>query len=146
MGTISLTFTGATMEEVARLVAAWSPPASAAPGAVTSAVIVATTSWGNSAAIGRVLSGVHGAQSRRLLRRIAEAGLRGEHVQLSDALVSEFGVTGGTAFAGMIGPVNRRANAIMGRSLIGYPSTDPKARIWQIAPDDARAVLAALAK
>jgi hypothetical protein len=146
MGTISITFTGASMEEVARLITAWAPPASAGASGATPAVPVATTSWGNAAAITRVMSGVHGAQSRRLLRRIAEAGLKGDHVQLSEALIVEFGVTGGTAFAGMIGPVNRRANAIMGRYLIDYPSADPKARIWQIAPDDARAVLAALGK
>jgi hypothetical protein len=32
----------------------------------------------------------------------------------------------------------------MGRALIDHPSADPRARIWRIAPEDARAVLEAL--
>jgi hypothetical protein len=78
------------------------------------------------------------------LRYLAEAGLKGEIVKLSDSLVREFEVNSGTAFAGMIGPVNRRAARIMGRLLIDYPSADPTARIWRISPSDAAAVLEAL--
>lgn len=141
MGTISLTFTGSTMEEVARLVGAWVPPVALAG---TSRAEAPSSTADDAAVIRRVLSGVHGQQSRRLLRYLAEAGLRDESVKLSDALVREFGVAGGTAFAGMIGPVNRRAEKVMGRYLIDYPSADPKARVWRIAPEDAQAVLDAL--
>jgi hypothetical protein len=81
-------------------------------------------------------------KSPRLLRLLAEAGMKGDVVKLSDALIREFGVSGGTAFAGMIGPVNRRAMAIMGRSLIQYP--EPNVSLWRIAPEDARAVLDSL--
>ena len=141
MGSISLTFTGSTMEEVAHLVASWAPPAPRDIGS-TKAVATSISPANEGAAIGRVLSGVNGHKSRRLLRLLAEAGLKGDVVKLSEALVHEFGVSGGTAFAGMIGPVNRRAKAIMGRSLIDYP--EPKLSIWRITPDDARAVLDAL--
>lgn len=57
---------------------------------------------------------------------------------LSESLVREFGAASGTAFAGMIGPVNRRAAKIVGRPLIEYPSADPAARVWRIAPEDAK--------
>lgn len=142
MGSISITFTGATMEEVVRLVAAWTPPSR---GALASGAPAAPSlPADDTTVIGQVLQGVHGQKSRRLLRLLAEAGLTGADVQLSASLIRDFGVTSGTAFAGMIGPVNRRANALMGRSLIDYPSADPKDRIWRIAPPDAAAVLACL--
>jgi hypothetical protein len=141
MGTISLTFTGSTMDEVARLVAAWTPPAAGALGAAA----VASASPGDEViAIGRVLEGIHGPKSRQLLHYLAEAGLRGETVKLSESLVREFKVNSGTAFAGMIGPINRRAGRIMGRPLIDYPSADAKARVWRTSPTDAAAVLKAL--
>ena len=143
MGSISLTFTGASMDEVARLVAAWVPPAPRDAGR-TKAVATSISPANEGAAIGRVLSGVNGHKSRRLLRLLAAAGLKSDVVKLSEALVHEFGVSGGTAFAGMIGPVNRRAMAILGRPLIDNAASDPSARVWRIGPEDARAVLDAL--
>ena len=145
MTSISITFTGSTMDELLGLIAAWTPGGGAGkPSAIPPAPINATKA-DDAAAIARVLSGVHGEQSRRLLRLLAEAALKDETVKLSAALVQDFGVTGGTAFAGMIGPVNRRAKKVMKRELIDYPSADPKARVWRIAPEDAQAVLDALA-
>jgi hypothetical protein len=141
MGTISLTFTGATMDEVARLVAAWTPLAAGGLGA---APVTPDSPRDDVIAIGQVLEGIHGQKSLQLLRYLAEAGLRDETVKLSDSLVREFEVTSRTAFAGMIGPVNRRARRIMGRLLIEYPSADPRARIWRISQIDAAAVLEAL--
>ena len=143
MGTISLTFTGSSMEEVARLVAAWTPPAHPGP-ASTRAEATPLSAEANAAAVRRVVSRVRCAQSLQLLRLLAEAGMKGENVTLSATLVSEFGVTGGTAFAGMVGPVNRRALAILGRPLIDNAASDPNARAWRIGPGDAGAVLDAL--
>jgi hypothetical protein len=143
MGTISLTFTGSSMDEVTRLVAAWTPPAARRSGGISTAAI-STAPADKAAGIGRVLSGVNGPKSRRLLRLLAEAAMKGEVVTLSASLVRDFGVSGGTAFAGMIGPVNRRAMAILSRPLIDYTASDPNARVWRIAPDDAGAVLDAL--
>ena len=143
MGTISLTFTGSTMEEVARLVAAWKPPAARRSGGISTAA-TSTAPADKAAGIGRVLSGVNGPKSLRLLRLLAEAGIEGKVVTLSATLVSEFGVSGGTAFAGMVGPVNRRAMAVLGRPLIDNAASDPNARAWRIGLEDARAVLDAL--
>jgi len=143
LGTISLTFTGSSMEEVARLVAAWTPPAARRSGGISTAA-ASTSPADEAAGIGRVLSGVNGPKSLRLLRLLAEAGMKEEVVTLSATLVGDFGVSGGTAFAGMIGPVNRRAMAILGRPLIDNAASDPSARAWRIGPEDARAVLDAL--
>jgi hypothetical protein len=143
MGSISLTFTGATLEEVAELVARWAASAPRGTGS-TKTVATPTSPANDAAAIGRVLSGVNGQQSRRLLGLLAEAGLKGDVVKLSEELVHEFGVSGGTAFAGMIGPVNRRTMAILGRPLIDNAASGPHARVWRIGPEDAHAVLEAL--
>ena len=144
MGSISVTFTGATMEEVADLVAAWRPPVTRRSVGAHRAAVASVPPADDAAAIGRVLSGVNGQKSRRLLRLLAEAGMKGEVVTLSASLVRDFGVSGGTAFAGMIGPVNRRAMAVLGRPLIDNAASDPSARVWRIGPEDARAVLDAL--
>ena len=144
MGSISITFSGSTMEEVADLVAAWRPPVTRRSDGAHRAAVAAVPPADVAAAIGRVLSGVNGQKSRRLLRLLADAGVKGEVVTLSATLVSDFGVSGGTAFAGMIGPVNRRAMAILGRPLIDNAASDPNARAWRIGPEDARAVLDAL--
>ena len=144
MGSISVTFTGSTMDEVAQLVAAWRPPVTRRSDGTNRTAVASVPPADAAAAIGRVLSGVNGQKSRRLLRLLADAGVKGEVVTLSATLVSDFGVSGGTAFAGMIGPVNRRAMAILGRPLIDNAAADPNARAWRIGPEDARAVLDAL--
>ena len=144
MGSISITFSGSTMEEVAGLVAAWKPPVTRRSDGTQRAAVAAVPPADAAAAIGRVLSGVNGQKSRRLLRLLAEAGTKGEVVTLSASLVRDFGGSGGTAFAGMIGPVNRRAVAVLGRPLIDNAASDPNARAWRIGLEDARAVLDAL--
>jgi hypothetical protein len=141
MGSLSITFHGASMDDIARDVAGWL--AGLGAGLRTGASEVTERGPNSVAAIAKVLSGVHGEQSRRLLRQLAEAGLEGEAVHLTGSLVSEFGVTGGTAFAGMIGPVNRRAKAVLGRPLIDSRSPDPNSRSWRIESKDAWAVLEA---
>jgi hypothetical protein len=141
MGSISITFSGSTMEEVAGLVAAWTPPAPPGP-ASTRAEATPLSAEANAAAVRRVVSRVRGAQSLQLLRLLAEAGMKGENVTLSDALLQQFDATSGSAFGGMVGPINRVAAAIIGRPLIGYPNG--KVGTWGIAPEDATAVLEAL--
>jgi hypothetical protein len=141
MGSISLTFTGSSMEEVARLVAAWTPPPLAGP-APTRAEAAPLSPEDNAAAVRGVVSFVRGKHSLHLLRLLAEAGLKGENVRLSETLVREFDATSGSAFGGMIGPVNKVAAATLGRPLIDYP--EGKVGVWHIAPEDAKAVLEAL--
>ena len=142
MGTISITFHGATTDEIARDMAAWLASTGRVTGAPSSSSVASSAR--DAATIASVVSGVHGEQSRRLLRLLAVAGLRKETLALSTELVREFDVSGWTAFAGMIGPVNRRAKRRLGRELIEYPASDRKARVWRVAPEDAQAVLDAL--
>ena len=141
LGTISLTFTGSSMEEVARLVAAWTPPAHPGP-ASTRAEATPLSAEDNAAAVRRVVSRVRGAHSLHLLRLLADAGIKGQNVTLSETLLQEFDATSGSAFGGMVGPINRVAAGIIGRPLIDYP--DGKVGTWRIAPEDAAAVLEAL--
>ena len=138
MGTISLTFTGASMEEVARLVTAWAPPPVAGPPA-TSAQAMQPEPPDNGSDVRRVVTRFHGKPTLRLLRVIAEAGLKGERVELTESLIHDFGSTSGSAFGGMVGRVNTVAAKIMGGSLIHYP--EPELSIWRMTPDDARVVL-----
>lgn len=56
---------GSTMAEVARLIAAWTPPARGGSGS-TGAAVTPTSPTDQVAAIGQVLSGMHGQKSRRL--------------------------------------------------------------------------------
>jgi hypothetical protein len=141
MGSISLTFTGSSMEEVARLIAAWTPPPLADP-ASTRAEATPLSTEDNAAAVRRIVSRVRGTQSLHLLRLLAEAGMKGENVTLSETLLRDFDAASGSAFGGMIGPVNKVAAGIIGRPLIDYP--DGKVGTWRIAPEDATAVLEAL--
>ncbi len=138
MATVSVTFSGASLGDVAGAAQEWlaaigvrvdapQQPDRAAPEPP--------------AGVSRVLAGVRGAKSRRLLRLLAKAGVEGRSVELTPALVEQFGAVSGTAFSGMIGPVNRRAQSLLGRPIIVYPSTDSQTIEWRIAPETARAVL-----
>ena len=86
MGTISLTFTGSSIEEVASLVAAWRPPVTRRSDGTHRAAAASVPPADAAAAIGRALSGVNGQKSRRLLRLLAEAGMKGEVVTLGSGV------------------------------------------------------------
>jgi hypothetical protein len=141
MGTISLTFTGSSIEEVARLVAAWTQPSHPGP-ASTRTETAPLSAEDNAAAVRRIVSRVRGTHSLHLLRLLAEAGMKGENVTLSETLLQDFDTASGSAFGGMIGPVNKVAAGIIGRPLIDYP--DGKVGTWRIAREDAAAVLEVL--
>lgn len=145
MASISITFSGESFVEVARRISEWAAQSASAPasasaksGQISDPAFRAIPSED---AVRAVLRGIHGAQSRRLLVRLAELGAAGESLSLSDSLIAEFGASSGTAFSGMIGPVNRRAKEVMGSLLIKYPSPDPKARVWCLLPEHAKVVL-----
>jgi hypothetical protein len=141
MGSLSLTFHGASMEEIARLVADWTPAGAPRSGGAGLRAGAADQS-SEVRDVRRVLSGVHGPKSLRLLRLLAGPGLSDEGVALTQAVVEEFGLTSASAFGGMIGPVNRRALNIMGRRLINWsPDENPETRPYWVAAEDARVIL-----
>ena len=99
---VSITFHGATIDEVARDIIAWlgvAARSSRAPSAHASDAPAIAVSCRESMA----------NRAADSCPWLAEAGRLGESVELSPELMNEFGVASGTAFAGMIGPGNRRA-------------------------------------
>jgi hypothetical protein len=143
VGTISITFHAASMDDLSTDIANWLSSSGRRLGITGRTGVVGLEPKDQPAAIAKVVSGVHGEQSLRLLRQLADAGIQGQPVALTTSLVTAFGVASGTAFAGMIGPVNRRAKTVLGRPLIGSRSPDPNARSWRIESKDAWAVLEA---
>lgn len=144
MGTISITFHAASMDDLATDIANWLSSSGRRLGNTGRTVVVALEPKDQPAAIAKVVSGVHGEQSLRLLRQLADAGIQGQPVALTTSLVTAFGVASGTAFAGMIGPMNRRAKTVLGRPLIDSSPSSSVNRAWRIAAVDAQAVLDAL--
>jgi hypothetical protein len=155
MAAISVTFQGESWDEIYRLIAACptvgpavvisnpGPSTTAASGTPQAppATSPPPSAFSNAERVRSVLDHVNGEKSKHLLLRLAALGVRDESLTLTPALVEEFGVTSGTAFSGMIGPVNRRAEKKLGRLLIAYPSPDRKVRVWRLSPEDAQVVL-----
>ncbi len=83
-----------------------------------------------------------GGDSRRLIRELAEAALRGDAVVRDDALKARYGKTTGTAFAGMVGGPNKLMRRIGGRDLITW---DRAVGGYRIDPLDAEVILAVTA-
>ena len=86
-----------------------------------------------------VLNRLKGVDSRRLVREVAEAALRGDNVPFDDALRARYGKTNGTAFAGMVSGPNKLMRRIAKRDLITW---DPAAGGYRIDPADAEIILA----
>ena len=86
-----------------------------------------------------VLNRLKGVDSRRLVREVAEAALRGDNVPFDDALRARYGKTNGTAFAGMVSGPNKLMRRIAKRDLITW---DAAAEGYRIDPADAEIVLA----
>ena len=87
-----------------------------------------------------LVSGVKGERSRRFLRQVAEASVKGEAVPLTQALVSEYGGSKNVAMAGIVSGANRRMKKVAGRLLI-----ERGPRGYAMSQEDAELVLAAFA-
>lgn len=87
-----------------------------------------------------VLGAIRGPDSRRLVRELAEAAVRGDAFPFNDELKARYGKTSGTAFAGMVSGPNKLARRIAGRDLIAW---DAAVRGYRMDPLDAHVVLAA---
>lgn len=86
-----------------------------------------------------VLHWVRGADSRRLLRELAERAVRGEPPLVLNAdLRQRYAKTSGTAFAGMVGGPNKLMRRLAGRDLI---LRDPGGG-YRLEPADAAVVVA----
>ena len=88
--------------------------------------------------LGEVLNAIRGADSRRLLREVAELSLRNVALVLDGELAARYGKRSGTAFAGIVAGPNKVMRRIGRRDLITW---DADARGYRMDPADAEIVL-----
>src|ERR1035437_5237781 len=83
VGTISITFHAASMDDLSTDIANWLSSSGRRLGITGRTVVVALEPKDQPAAIAKVVSGVHCEQSLRLLRQLADAGIQGQPVALT---------------------------------------------------------------
>jgi hypothetical protein len=88
--------------------------------------------------LGEVLNAIRGADSRRLLREVAELSMRDAVLVLDGALATRYGKRTGTAFAGIVAGPNKVMRRVARRDLITW---DPDARGYRMDRGDAEIVL-----
>lgn len=88
--------------------------------------------------LGEVLNAIQGADSRRLLREVAELAIRNEALVLNADLTARYGKQSGTAFAGIVAGPNKVMRRVAHRDLITW---DADARGYRMDPADAEIVL-----
>jgi hypothetical protein len=88
--------------------------------------------------LGEVLNAIRGADSRRLLREVAELSGGGTALVLDADLAARYGKRTGTAFAGIVAGPNKVMRRVARRDLLTW---DPDARGYRMDPADAEIVL-----
>lgn len=88
--------------------------------------------------LGEVLNAIHGTDSRRLLREVAELSNQNAALVLDADLTARYGKQSGTAFAGIVAGPNKVMRRVAHRDLITW---DPDARGYRMDPADAAIVL-----
>jgi hypothetical protein len=88
--------------------------------------------------LGEALHGIRGADSRRLLREVAELSMHNAALVLDADLAARYGKRTGTAFAGIVAGPNKVMRRIARRDLVTW---DAGARGYRMDPADAEIVL-----
>jgi hypothetical protein len=88
--------------------------------------------------LGEVLNAIRGADSRRLLREVAELATQNAALVLDADLAARYGKQSGTAFAGIVAGPNKVMRRVAHRDLITW---DADARGYRMDPADAEIVL-----
>lgn len=88
--------------------------------------------------LGEALNAIRGADSRRLLREVAELSARKQALVLDADLAARYGKRTGTAFAGIVAGPNKVMRRIARRDLITW---DADARGYRMDPADADVIL-----
>jgi hypothetical protein len=88
--------------------------------------------------LGEVLNAIRGADSRRLLREVAELSTRDAALVLDGDLAARYGKRTGTAFAGIVAGPNKVMRRVARRDLITW---DADVRGYRMDPADAEIVL-----
>jgi len=88
--------------------------------------------------LGEVLNAIRGADSRRLLREVADLSTRNLALVLDAELAARYGKRTGPAFAGIVAGPNKVMRRIARRDLINW---DADVRGYRMDPADAEIVL-----
>ncbi len=88
--------------------------------------------------LGEVLNAIQGADSRRLLREVAELSSSNTALALDADLTARYGKQSGTAFAGIVAGPNKVMRRVAHRDLITW---DADVRGYRMDPADAEIVL-----
>jgi hypothetical protein len=88
--------------------------------------------------LGEVLNAIRGADSRRLLREVAELSTHDAALVLDADLAARYGKRTGTAFAGIVAGPNKVMRRVARRDLITW---DADVRGYRMDPADAEIVL-----
>ena len=88
--------------------------------------------------LGEALNGIRGADSRRLLREVAELSLHGDALVLNAELRARYGKATGTAFAGIVAGPNKVMRRVARRDLVTW---DADVRGYRMDPVDAEIIL-----
>lgn len=88
--------------------------------------------------LGEVLNAIQGADSRRLLREVAELSTHNAALPLDADLTARYGKQTGTAFAGIVAGPNKVMRRVAHRDLITW---DADVRGYRMDPADAEIVL-----
>ena len=88
--------------------------------------------------MGEALNAIRGADSRKLLREVAELSLQGSALVLNAELTARYGKKTGTAFAGIVAGPNKVMRRVARRDLVTW---DADARGYRMDPADAEIVL-----
>jgi hypothetical protein len=88
--------------------------------------------------LGEVLNAIRGADSRRLLREVAELSTRDQALVLDADLAARYGKRTGTAFAGIVAGPNKVMRRVARRDLITW---DADVRGYRMDPADAEIIL-----
>jgi len=88
--------------------------------------------------LGEVLNAIQGADSRRLLREVAERSTLNAALPLDADLTARYGKQTGTAFAGIVAGPNKVMRRVAHRDLITW---DADMRGYRMEPADAEIVL-----
>jgi hypothetical protein len=88
--------------------------------------------------LGEVLNAIQGADSRRLLRDVADRSKHNAALVLDADLTARYGKQTGTAFAGIVAGPNKVMRRVAHRDLITW---DADARGYRMDPADAEIVL-----
>src|SRR4051794_15710511 len=83
--------------------------------------------------LGEALNAIRGADSRRLLREVADLALHGSALVLNSDLAARYGKKTGTAFAGIVAGPNKVMRRVARRDLVIW---DAEAHGYRMDPAD----------